>query len=110
MTMRNAFGDLATEAKQTELVEVLAALRLAVVSLTRTVGMTTPDIAGRARVNVETGSIAVSSLPTLATVTNVTTLATLTNQAQSGGYAANDIVPALMRMNAGNLRNNILVT
>ena len=95
---------------QGELIEVLEALRMTIASLTRTVGMTLPDATGRARVNVETGSISVSALPTLAAVTTVATLTTLTNQAQSGGYAANDVIPALLNIGIGNLRNNILVT
>ena len=38
------------------------------------------------------------------------TLATLTNQAQVGGFAANDQIPALMHLQADNLRRNITVT
>jgi hypothetical protein len=42
------------------------------------------DVASRMAVNVETGSVAVSSLPTLA---NVTTVGTVTNQTNLGGYS-----------------------
>lgn len=93
-----------------ELLYALEALRMAVASLTRTVGMAMPDASGRLRANVETGSIAVSSLPTLAavtTVTTVTTVGSMTNQVQIGGFAAADQVPALMRIAASALRNNI---
>jgi hypothetical protein len=91
-----------------ELVEAIEALRCAVRTLTRTVGLTLPDAAGRMRVNLETGTTAVTG--TLTGVTTVTTLATLTNQTQVGGLAANEQVPALMRIGTANLRNNILVT
>lgn len=93
-----------------EMLDHLSALRMAINSLTRTIGMTLPDIAGRQRVNVETGSIGVSSLPTLANVTTLATLTALVNQQQMGGFAANDQIPALMRMSAAVLRNNITVT
>lgn len=93
-----------------EMLDHLSALRMAINSLTRTIGMTLPDIAGRQRVNVETGSIGVSSLPTLANVTTLATLTALVNQQQMGSFAANDQVPALMRMSAADLRSNITVT
>jgi hypothetical protein len=97
-----------------ELLEAIEALRMAVVSLTKTIGMTLPDTTGRMRVNIETGSnVAITSLPTLATVTTVgtvTTVATTTNQTQMGGIPAIEQVPALMSMAAKELRNNITVT
>ncbi|MFO0204251.1 MAG: hypothetical protein ACK528_14105, partial [Alphaproteobacteria bacterium] len=38
------------------------------------------------------------------------TISTVTNQSQLGGFAANDQIPALMHMQADNLRRNISVT
>jgi hypothetical protein len=46
MALRNAFEDLALES-------TLQALRLAVAALTRTIGLMTPDAAGRMRVTLE---------------------------------------------------------
>ncbi len=90
-----------------ELVEQLAAIRVLLQSLTRSVGMAMPDAFGRLLVNVATGTVAVSALPTLAAVT---TLATLTNQTQIGGLPATEQIPSLMRLGADSLRRNILVT
>jgi hypothetical protein len=61
----------------------------------------------RVVVDAITGSL---TLGTVSTVSNISTLATLTNQTQIGGFAANDQIPALMHMQADNLRRNILVT
>ena len=97
-----------------ELVEAIEALRMAVQSLTRSVGQTLPDTAARMRVNIETGSnVAITSLPTLSTVTTVgtvTTVATTSNQTSMGGIIAVDQIPALMCMAAQGLRRNITVT
>lgn len=98
-----------------ELLQAIKALRMAVHSLSRNVGMAYPDVAGRLRVNVETGTL----IATQATAANLNAtvslaasqvLATLTNQAQLGGNAANDQVPALMHLQADSLRRNISVT
>lgn len=90
-----------------ELVEQLAAIRMLLQSMTRTVGMAMPDAFGRLLVNVVTGSVAVSALPTLATVT---TVGTLTNQVNIGGLPAAEQIPSLMRLGADSLRRNIVVT
>jgi hypothetical protein len=90
-----------------ELVEQLAAIRVLLQSLSRSVGMAMPDAFGRLLVNVATGTVAVSALPTLATVT---TLGTLTNQTNIGGLPATEQIPSLMRMGSDALRRNILVT
>jgi hypothetical protein len=37
-------------------------------------------------------------------------LSTLSNQSQMGGFAAQDQIPALMRLSADNLRRNISVS
>jgi hypothetical protein len=98
-----------------ELIEAIEALRMAVGSLTRTIGMALPNAQGfpimeprqatAANLQVTVGAIAAAQ--TLATVT---TVATLTNQAQIGGFAANDQIPSLMHLQADGLRSNILVT
>lgn len=98
-----------------EMLEAIEALRMAVHSLSRNVGMAYPDTSGRLRVNVETGALVVSqataaSLQATVSLAASQTLATLTNQAQLGGFAANDQVPALMHLQADSLRRNITVT
>ena len=91
-----------------ELVEALEVLRMAVQSLTRSIGQTLPDTAARMRVNIETGNnITITALPTLA---NVTTVATVSNQTQIGSIPANEQVPALMCLAAQGLRRNISVS
>lgn len=88
MALRNAFDDLALES-------TLQSLRLAVAALTRTIGLITPDAAGRMRVSLDAAPA---------------TLTTLTNQSQVGGYGANDQIPALMHLSADSLRRNITVS
>lgn len=91
-----------TTITQGEIIEALETLRMLLHSLTRSIGLSIPDTAGRLRVSVDAG--------TLPTVTTVTTCSTLTNQAQVGGYAANMQIPALMNGGADSLRRNITVT
>lgn len=86
-----------------ELIEAIEALRMAVHSLTRTVGLAMPDVAGRLRVNVETGALT-ASLAANQTVT------TLTNQTNIGGSPATEQIPSLMRVAADSLRRNVSVT
>jgi hypothetical protein len=96
-----------------ELVETLQALRIATELLAAQSSRFMPDTSGRNRVSVETGTVAVSSLPTLAavtTVTTVTTTGTLTNQTNMGGLAANPQIPYLMMLGGDNLRRNITVS
>jgi hypothetical protein len=97
-----------------ELVEAIEALRMAVQSLAKTIGVVLPDSTGRMRVNVETGAnVAITSLPTLANVTTVatvSTVSTVSNQTQIGTIPAIEQVPALMSMAAKELRNNITVS
>lgn len=89
-----------------ELIEALEAMRMAVQSLTRSIGQTMPDVAGRMRIALD----AISASLTLATVTTVTTCSTLTNQTQLGGNPAFEQIPALMRLGADSLRRNIVVS
>ena len=90
-----------------ELIEAIEAMRMAIVSLQRTIGL--------AQVNPLTGSMFVDNSrvtqPISGTVSanqggtwNITNLATL------GGQAANSAIPAFERATADNLRRNINVT
>jgi inactivated superfamily I helicase len=103
MALRNAFEDLALES-------TLQALRLAVAALTRTIGLMTPDVAGRMRVSLESAPAVVpASQSGTWNLSTITTCSTLTNQSQVGGYGANDQIPALMHLSADSLRRNITV-
>jgi hypothetical protein len=95
MALRNAFDELALES-------TLQSLRLAVAALTRTIGLMTPDAAGRMRVSLDAAPAAVA-----ATQSGTWSL---TNQSQVGGYSANDQIPALMHLSADSLRRNITVS
>lgn len=86
-----------------ELIEAMQAMRLAINSLTRSVGQMLPDTSGRMRVNIET----IAGSQTIGTVTTITTL---TNQTQIGALSATEHIPALMRLAADSLRRNITVT
>ena len=92
-----------------ELIEALEAMRIAVHSLTRSIGQTMPDVAGRMRVALDSISASLT-LATVTTVGTVTTCSTLTNQTQLGGNPAFEQIPALMRLGADSLRRNIVVT
>ena len=103
MALRNAFEELALES-------TLQALRLAVAALTRTIGLMTPDVAGRMRVSLESAPAVVpASQSGTWNLSTITTCSTLTNQSQLGGYGANDQIPALMHLSADSLRRNITV-
>ena len=104
MALRNAFEELALES-------TLQALRLAVAALTRTIGLMTPDAAGRMRVTLESApAIVPASQSGTWNLSTITTCSTLTNQSQVGGYGANDQIPALMHLSADSLRRNITVS
>ena len=107
MALRNAFDDLALES-------TLQSLRLAVAALTRTIGLITPDAAGRMRVSLDAAPATVAATQSctwnVTTLTTLTTCSTLTNQSQVGGYGANDQIPALMHLSADSLRRNITVS
>jgi hypothetical protein len=95
-----------------ELIEAIEAMRTAINTLTRTIGLVTVDPAtGRLRAEVVQASASLL-LATVSIATNqtLTTLSTLSNQTQMGGFAAQDQIPALMRLSADNLRRNISVT
>ena len=90
-----------------ELIEAIEAMRMAIQSLNRTVGM--------AQVNPLTGRMLVDASGTTQPVSgsvaapqsgayNITNLATI------GGQNANSQIPSFERMTADNLRRNIVVT
>lgn len=94
-----------------ELVEAIEAMRMAVSQLCKSVGYLMPNTLGQPIVEVR--QAAAGNLSTGATQVgtwNIGTTTTLTNQAQVGGYSANDQIPALMHMQADNLRRNISVS
>ena len=98
-----------------ELIEAIESLRMTMGSLSRTIGMSIPDLLGRQRVVVDaiTGALTLATITTVGTVTTVgttTTVGTVTNQTQMGGFVAADQIPALMHMSADNLRRYISVT
>lgn len=92
-----------------EVVEALEAIRSALDALTRTIGMSYPDLSGRMRVAIDAISASLT-LATITTVGTVTTVATVTNQAQVGGVPATQQMPAILQISAESLRRNITVT
>lgn len=107
-------GDVATGnplpvAGYGELIETLEAIRMAMQSLNRAAGLLTVDTGGRVRMLLDAITASLT-LATITTVSTVTTVSTMTNQSQMGGFAAQDQIPALMHLQADNLRRNISVT
>lgn len=94
---------------QDESVGAIRAMQMAITALTKTLGQMQPDTAARMRVVIDAISASLT-LATVTTVSTVTTCSTLTNQAQFGGFAANDKIPSLMHLQADNIRRNISVT
>ena len=92
-----------------EAIEALEAVRYAIQALTRTIGLMQPDTAARMRVAIDSITAGLT-LATITTVGTVSTVSTLTNQAQIGGFAANDQIPTLMRLGVETLRRNISVS
>ena len=91
-----------------ELIEAIEAMRMAIQSLTRSVGQMMPDGAARMRVNIEAGNLPVVN--TVNGIGTLTTLGTLTNQTNLGGLAATEQIPSLMRLGADSMRRNISVS
>jgi hypothetical protein len=96
-----------------ELIDAIEAMRMAIQSLNRTIGL--------AQVNPLTGRMLVDGAgvtqPVSGTVTATGTIAAtqsgawnITNLATIGGVAANSEVQSFERMTADNLRRNIIVT
>lgn len=97
-----------------ELLEAIEALRMAVHSLTRSIGMSMPDQAGRLRVNAEAGTLVATqataaNLQMTASLAANQVLGTLNNQVSIGAISATEQVPSLMRVAADSLRRNITV-
>ena len=92
----------------------LEALRMATNTLTKTLGFALPNALGQPIMEVRqstAGNLAVTaSIAGSQTLSTVTTVSTLTNQSQTGGFATNDYIPALMHMQSDNHRRNISVT
>ena len=94
-----------------EMIEAMEALRFAVSSLNRSIGMALPNVNGFPILEARQATAAnLQVTASLAATQTLTTLTTLTNQAQIGGFAANDQIPAFMHLQADNLRRNIAVT
>jgi len=95
-----------------ELVEALEAMRMAVQSLTRTMGQMQPDTAARMRVALDsiTAGLTLPTVNTVNAVGTITSLATLTNQTNIGGLSATEQIPSLMRLGADSARRNISVS
>lgn len=94
-----------------ELIEAIEALRMTVNSLSRSIGMALPNAQGFPIMEARQATAAnLQVTASLAATQTLTTLTTLTNQAQIGGFAANDKIPSLMHLQADNLRRNIAVT
>ena len=91
-----------------ELVEAIEAMRMAIQSLTRTIGQSMPDTAGRLRVLAENPTAA--NLTATVSIAASQTLSSLSNQTQIGGLAATEQIPSLMRLGADASRQNIIVT
>ena len=94
-----------------ELIEVLEAMRFGIAALNRSIGAALPGVAGFPIMEVRQATAAnLQVTASIAATQTLTTLTTLTNQAQIGGFAANDQIPAFMHLQADNLRRNIVVT
>lgn len=90
-----------------ELIEAIEAMRMAIVSLQKSIGM--------AQVNPLTGRMLVDGSGVTQPVSGTVSAAqsgvwNITNLATIGGQAANSQIPSFERMTADNLRRNINVT
>jgi hypothetical protein len=89
-----------------ELLEAIQAMRMAIHSLTRTIGL--------AQVNPLTGRMLVDgsgvTQPVSGSLSAITQVSLVTNTQQVGGQNANSFVPSFERMTADNLRRNIVTT
>jgi len=104
-----ASNPLPVNASYGELVEALEALRIATSSLTKSIGFALPNMLGQPI--FEARQATASNLQvTVGSIASGQTITTLTNQAQVGGFSANDQIPALMHLQADSLRRNISVT
>ena len=99
-----------------ELIEAIESMRFAIGALTKTIGFALPNTLGQPIMEVRQATAGNLAATVSGTVTanigtgTLSALSTLTNQTQIGGFNANDQIPALMHMQADNLRRNITVT
>lgn len=104
-------NQMPVDASYGELIEAVEALRMAVSSLTKSIGYALPNLTGFPIMEVRQGTA--GNLNVNASIVSgqtLATLSTLSNQTSIGGYAANDQIPTLMHLQADNLRRNISVT
>jgi hypothetical protein len=86
-----------------ELIEAIEAMRMAIQSLNRTIGL--------AQVNPANGNMYVDGSRVTQPISgNITTVSTVTNMSQLGGQNANSVPLSIERNTADNLRRNINVT
>jgi hypothetical protein len=101
-------ADIASETTQSEIMQLVdAMLFFATAILKKTPRLDNLD---RSVVNIETGSVAVSSLPTLAAVTTVSTLTNLTNVNNFSGGNANHVPNNLSDAGLMRIYDSIKVT
>jgi len=97
-----------------ELIEAVEAMRMAINSLTKTLGYALPNLQGQPIFEARQATAANLNVTASGTVTanqgGTWNITTLTNQSQIGGFAANDEIPALMHLQVDGLRRNISVT
>ncbi len=93
-----------------ELMEAIEAMRFAINTLTKTIGVSLPNAQGFPIMEVRQATAANMNVTVSGTVTSNIGTGSLANQTQIGGFAANDQIPALMHLQADNLRRNISVT
>ena len=99
-----------------ELIEAVEAMRIAVASLVKTIGVGLPNASGQPIMEVRQAAAnnlnvtVAGSLSNLTTVNTVNTVSTVTNQSQMGTYSTADYMGALYHLQADNLRRNIAVT
>ena len=107
----SAANQMPVNASYGELIAAVEALRMAAASLTKSIGYMLPNTQGfpifEPRQSVA-GNLLISAVQN--GTWNTSTVTTLTNQSQVGGFAANDQIPALMHLQADNLRRNISVS
>jgi hypothetical protein len=106
---------LPVDAGYGELIEAVEALRFAVGSLTRTIGMALPNTSGQPIMEARQATAA--NLQVTATISGTpgvnaaqSGVWNVTNSLQFGGFAAQDLVPAFLHLQADGLRANITVT
>jgi hypothetical protein len=86
-----------------ELIQAIQAMRMAIQSLNRTIGL--------AQVNPTTGRMLVDASGTTQPISgNIGTVTSVTNLTQLGGQNANSVPVSIERGTADNLRRNIIVT